>query len=618
LAPRSSSVPHRIATSPALWLTLIFSLLTVALTWPVARVLASGVPGDYGDPLFIAWVMSWVADRVTAALTNPLALRGFWDAPIFHPETGALAFSEHFIPQTVLILPVYWLTHNPILSYNIAFLTSYVLTGLGTALLTRALSGSLAAAVLAGVVAAFNEYRLVWEVAHLQTLSIYWFPFVLYGIDRYFATGRRHGLVLAGLSWTALNLSSVYYLAYCAPFIVAFVVIELLRYQRVRDVRTWRDLIVAGVAVAAITLPFLLPYAAMQQRMGFARTPLEVITHSATLDNYRVALPRLVVPLAFGGLALLTSLIDAIRRRLDRYTARNENFVPVVRPYSGPRRAERAKKILSNQPRALMGHQGQSSWLVPDATPGSPGGATVASLALLTVAAVWLSLGPVIQAGGQPSGWPALYPLVAPLPGYSGLRVPARLASIFLVLLGVVAGLGAAAMARWSRPLGATLAAIAAAVFLWQGRDQRIPLDQPLPSAGLGRAPAYLTPSRHLPPIYQAVSQLPPDAVLVEFPFGDQWYDVRYMFFAAGHQRPLLNGYSGVFPASYRARQNTLWRPPRDPARARESLKGATHAVVHMDAWPDGYGAQVRSFLEAEGARLIGEFDGARLYELPQ
>lgn len=570
MAPRSSSVPHRIATSPALWLTLIFSLLTVALTWPVARVLATGVPGDYGDPLFIAWVMSWVADKVTAALTNPLALRGFWDAPIFHPETGALAFSEHFIPQTVLILPVYWLTHNPILSYNIAFLTSYVLTGLGTALLTRTLSGSLAAAVLAGVVAAFNEYRLVWEVAHLQTLSIYWFPFVLYGIDRYFATGRRQGLVLAGLSWAALNLSSVYYLAYCAPFIVAFVAIELVRYRRVRDVRTWRDLIVTGAAVAAITLPFLLPYAAMQQRMGFARTPLEVITHSATLDNYRVALPRLVVPLAFGGLALLTSLIDVIRRRFGA-----------------------------------------------DTPPASPGVATVASLALLTVAAVWLSLGPVIQAGGQPTGWPALYPLVAPLPGYSGLRVPARLASIFLVLLGVLAGLGASAMARWSRPLGAALAAIAAVVFLWQGRDQRIPLDQPLPSAGLGRAPAYLTPSRNLPPIYQAVSQLPPDAVLVEFPFGDQWYDVRYMFFAAGHQRPLLNGYSGVFPASYRARQNTLWRPMRDPGRAHESLQGATHAIVHTAAWPDAYGLQLCDWLEkTEAAQLVEEVDGARLYVL--
>ena len=48
---------------------------------------------------------TWVADRLTAALGNPLALRGFWDAPIFYPEPGALALSEHFIPQTVLILP---------------------------------------------------------------------------------------------------------------------------------------------------------------------------------------------------------------------------------------------------------------------------------------------------------------------------------------------------------------------------------------------------------------------------------------------------------------------------------------------------------------------------------
>ena len=571
MAPRSSSVPHRIATSPALWLTLIFSLLTVALTWPVARVLTTGVPGDYGDPLFIAWVMSWVADRVTAALTNPLALRGFWDAPIFYPETGALAFSEHFIPQTVLILPVYWLTANAILCYNIAFLASYVLTGVGTGLLTRALTGSLAAAVVAGVVAAFNEYRLVWEVAHLQTLSIYWFPFVLYGVERYLATGRRGGLAIAALSWVALNLSSVYYLAYCAPFVVAFVLMALLRHRRRRDGRTWRDLIVAGAAVAVMTLPFVLPYAAMQQRMGFARTPLEVITHSATIDNYRVALPRLVVPLALAGVAMFGSLYASLRRR-----------------------------VASERP------------------PAGPGFALAASLGCLAFVAVWLSLGPVIHAGGQPTGWPALYPLLEPLPGYSGLRVPARLASIFLVLLGVLAGLGVAVVLRWSRTLSGAVAALAVVIFLWQGRDQRIPLDQALPSAGLRAAPAYLAPSPSLPAIYQAVAQLPPASVLVEFPFGDQWYDVRYMFFAAAHRRPLLNGYSGVFPASSRARQNTLWRPPRDPARARESLTGATHAVVHVDAWPDGYGAQVVGFLEGEGARLLGTFDGARLYELSQ
>ena len=557
--------------APTLWLGLAFVLLTLALSWPLPRVLTTSIPGDYGDPLFIGWVMSWVAGKLTAALTNPFALRGFWDAPIFHPETGALALSEHFIPQTVLILPVYWLTHNPILCYNVAFLTSYVLTGVGTALLTRALSSSLAAALLAGVVAAFNEYRLVWEVAHLQTLSIYWFPFVLFGVERYLTTGRRRGLAVAAVSWIAINLSSVYYLAYCAPFIVCFVLIEIVRHGRVRDARTWRELAIAGAIVAVATLPFLLPYVAMQQRMGFARTPLEVVTHSATLDNYRVALPRLIVPIALSLVALLIVPLRALARR--GWDARAGG--------------------------------------APVATTG-----LVIMLAVFAVAAVWLSLGPIVQAAGQPTKLPALYPLLAPLPGYSGLRVPARLASIFLVFLGVLAGLGVDAVAR-RKAVRSVLAGAAIAAFLWQGRDQRIPLDQPLPSAGLRGAPTYLAPSNDLPAIYQAVAQLPPSSVLVEFPFGDQWYDVRYMFFAAAHHRPLLNGYSGVFPASYRTRQNTLWRPPRDPARAHESLQGATHAVVHMAAWPDGYGNQVIDWLEkSEGAQLIAEIDGARLYKL--
>ena len=190
-----------------------------------------------------------------------------------------------------------------------------MLTGVGTALLTRALTGSLAAAVLAGVVAAFNEYRLVWEVAHLQTLSIYWFPFVLYGVERYLTTGGAARWCSPRLSWIALSLSSVYYLAYCAPFIVCFVLVEVVRHGRSRDARTWRDLAVAGVGVAVVTLPFLLPYVAMQQRMGFARTPLEVVTHSATLDNYRVALPRLIVPIALSLAALLFVAVRAIARR---------------------------------------------------------------------------------------------------------------------------------------------------------------------------------------------------------------------------------------------------------------------------------------------------------------
>ena len=50
---------------------------------------------------------------------------------------------------------------------------------------------------------------------------------------------------------------------------------------------------------------------------------------------------------------------------LDRYTARNENFVPVVPPHSGPRRAERAKEILATSQGLCTGYQGQAlGWCV--------------------------------------------------------------------------------------------------------------------------------------------------------------------------------------------------------------------------------------------------------------
>jgi hypothetical protein len=551
----------------------IFVLLTLILTWPLPSRLQSSYPGDLGDPLFISWVMGWVSHQITAALTNPLGLRTFWDAGIFYPERGALTFSEHFVPQTLMVLPIYWATHSLILCYNVAFLMSYVLTGIGTALLTRALTRSLMAGLVAGVIASFNEYRLVWEVAHLQTLSVYWLPFVLLGIHRYLVTGRRRPLVWTVLSWVGLNLSSVYYMAYCAPFIAVFALIELIRLGQWRHVGRWRDLAIATAAVGFLTLPFVIPYALTQRRLGFERTLQEVIAHSATLDAYRAALPRLVVPLTLGALALVVAFARLV----------------ITKP---PSRVSNTRALFSPSAAFIM--------------------------AALSALAVWLSLGPVVQSGGHAIDVPALYPVLAHLPGYSGLRVPARFASLFLIFLGVLAGLGVAACSRRMPRTGGLLAVVAIGVFLWQGREQRIPLDQPLPSPALAAAPAYLKPSATLPPIYRAVAHLPSSAVIIEWPIGDPWYDVRYLYFAAMHERRLINGYSGVFPPSYHARIAAVGRPWRDTARARAALADATHAIVHKAAWTDGTGNDIAAWLEQQGARSTGEVDGAVLYELPR
>ena len=532
----------------------------VLVTWPLSSQLNSSLPGDYGDPVFVTWVIGWVAGKLSEAFTHPSALSTLWDANIFHPEPGTLAFSEHFIGQTVMVLPVYWLTDNLLLAYNLAFLASFVLTGLGTFLLARALTGSVTGGVLAAVIASFNEYRLVYEVAHLHVLSIHWFPFVLLALHRYFETDARRYLLFAAAALIALNYSSVYYVAYCAPFIALFALLEMVRWGRWRSLRAWLELWAAAALVVVATLPVLLPYLEVQRRLGIERSIEEVIRYSATIDHYRIAFrgmaPGLAVAIAgVGGL-----LIDRTTRL---------------------------------------------RW-------------AVAISLLLLALSFWLSLGPTPQVAGQPLGWPGLYAVLYEyVPGYRGLRVPSRFAALFFIFLGLLAATGVAVLEQRFRLIARGVALVAVVLFIGLTAPRGMPLDQALPSQDLRPPPSYLSPSVTMPGVYQVIGAVRPDAVLAEFPFGDPWYDLRYMYFAATHRRRLLNGYSGIFPPSFLARQRLLTRPMLDPARAAEAISGATHAIVHRLAWPDETGKVIGAWLESLGAVLIAEVDGAAVYELP-
>ena len=54
-----------------------------------------------------------------------------------------------------------------------------------------------------------------------------------------------------------------------------------------------------------------------------------------------------------------------------------------------------------------------------------------------------------------------------------------------------------------------------------------------------------------------------------------------------------------------------------DPGASAQAIGGATHVVVHGQAWKDKTGALLGNWLEAFGATLIAEADGAQLYQLP-
>src|SRR4029450_12697183 len=169
---------HRHSAAAAI---IAYALLTVTLTWPLARGITKDVPADFGDPLLNAWVLAWDAEHMLRAISgNPGALREYWNANIFHPHPLALAYSEHLTPQAAMILPVWALTKNPILCHNLVFLSPLLLSALGMFLFTRTLTSSPGAAFVAGIAFGFAPYRF-GTMSHVQVLSAMWMPFTLLG-----------------------------------------------------------------------------------------------------------------------------------------------------------------------------------------------------------------------------------------------------------------------------------------------------------------------------------------------------------------------------------------------------------------------------------------------------
>jgi hypothetical protein len=246
-------------------------------------------------------------------------------------------------------------------------------------------------------------------------------------------------------------------------------------------------------------------------------------------------------------------------------------------------------------------------------------GTLAAFLAVAAVAAFLMSFGPEIRSSGRLISETGPYHFFySHVPGFDGLRVPARFAMLVILFLSVAAGLGAAGLERRFRHGGAiavTLGALAVA----EAFAAPIVVNGTIAEGRYAMPPARVYTGEEVPGAYRFLKTLPaPGTVVVEFPLGEWAYEVRYVFYAATHWHPLLNGYSGHFPLSYNMNATHLRHPLDYPDAAWDTLtrSGATHAVLHLPYYQDDEGERIGKWLEARGAKLVGEFDGDKVFQL--
>ena len=166
---------------------IVFALLAIVHTWPLATEPGTLSRNDNADTQLNEWILAWVAHQLPR---DPLHL---FEANIFYPAHDALAFSEPLIVPALMARPAQLVGASPVLVYNLVVIARIRAHGLRHLLLVDAWTGSLLAGLLAGSLFAFNTHTLT-RFAHVQALHIYGLPLALLAIDRLVRpTGHRRG-----------------------------------------------------------------------------------------------------------------------------------------------------------------------------------------------------------------------------------------------------------------------------------------------------------------------------------------------------------------------------------------------------------------------------------------
>jgi len=565
-----------------------YLLVALVFTWPLATVIGSEIAWDMGDSLFNSWVLLWTGGQVLAFLSGDFsALNRFWHGNIFYPERLTVAFSEHLVPQMVQALPILAATDNVVLAYNLLFLSTFVLSGLGMFLLVRELTGSPVAGFVAGLAFAFAPYRVA-RFPHLQVLSAQWMPFVIYGFRRHFDTRERRPLIGGTVALVVQNLSCGYYLLFFAPFVGLYVVYEMVSRGLVREWRLWRTWVVAGVVALAFTFPFLRLYFEVRTHIGVGvRTEAEIALFSA--DTHAFVTPA--ETLWFWG------------QRLPAFNKPEGEGFPGV-------------TIL------LLALLGVFAGIVNErrSSPRSPLGPRplVGYFAVSALVAAVLALGPQITSGGTVIG-PGPYAwLVAWVPGFDGVRVPARYLMLVALFLAGLVGYGAAALWRWRPKMAPGVIVIAGLLILGESWPGAFKTNTRLWAEGVELPPRVLHTGDDIPPIYKYLRDEPGPVVLIEFPFGAVPWDLHAQFYAGYHRRSLVNGFSGFFPDRQRTQAGVFMMVRHDPEAAWRGLVAsrATHALVHEHAFVSTRRELYTVWLEQHGAVRIRSDGDSHLYRI--
>jgi len=188
-----------------------YSILTIIFTYPVAFSITDQVPGG-GDAFQFLWFFWWFKVAILSLL-NP-----FFSPMIFHPSGVSLVFSTVTPFNSILSIPLQF-AFGLVSAYNLIWIFTFIMSGFGTFLLIRYLTGDNRAAFISGLIFMFCPYHFAHALGHMNLISMEWIPFyVLFLIKTMREEEPIKNSVYAGIFLFLIAACDYYYLLYLVTF----------------------------------------------------------------------------------------------------------------------------------------------------------------------------------------------------------------------------------------------------------------------------------------------------------------------------------------------------------------------------------------------------------------
>ncbi len=535
---------------------LLYTLLALVVTWPVMQHFTTGVVGRVGgvDAYQNAWNLWWTAYALTHGQLP------FQTPLLYYPEGVNLFWQTLGFSQGVLVLPVTLLV-GPLAAFNTVLLASFTLSGYITFLFARHLTGSAAAGLVAGAVFAFSPFHMEKVLdGNLEVAAIQWVPCYAFALYMLLERPSWQWSLLSGGCLLWVSLGSWYYGLFCIFYTGCAIIIWTLFRTRSEVVR----------------------------RILWGATPLLL---------WSLVLARPIVALAQTGDTMLSDMRDV---HIDRSADLLDFFwlSPVNRWWGAASSALHAQlypnSILWNVALGWVG------WLLAGVGMITRWQQTWRWVALL-VAALLLSMGPVLRVAGYTTGIPLPFALLQDLPGIRAGQRPNHMAVIASLMVALLAAHGVVwliqrfQLAGWQKSL--LVSALVGAVFFVDGYAGPLRIVErrvhpfyttlPQPAGGLMPLPLYyninrsenLTPQMvHAWPILGGYVARPP-----EYPFAAYTPGVRELQYGTAEANDIII--------------------PGWPETGRHALAAYAIRYVTLDLTSDkdAYFAQVRTRLQELG-----------------